>query len=196
VRVWSADGSGAPLVLTGHAEPVLSASFSPDGQRIVSASEDTTVRIWSADGSGAPVVFTGHPEAVYFAAFSPDGRRVVSASKDRTVRVWNADGTGDPLVLAGHDDIVDSAVFAADGARIVSASYDHTVRVWKNLQPVVPGDPVLWTATAYCIPVADRQRMLGVSPEQAGAQDEQCRRRVEAAFPRADAAAVSYPGRP
>lgn len=36
----------SPLTLEGHTGSVHSASFSPDGQRIVSASEDNTIKIW------------------------------------------------------------------------------------------------------------------------------------------------------
>jgi WD40 repeat protein len=45
VRVWD---TGQPLghPLTGHTGPVSSVAFSPDGQRVVSGSDDTTVRLW------------------------------------------------------------------------------------------------------------------------------------------------------
>ena len=35
--------------LTGHTGYVYSVAFSPDGQTIVSSSEDQTVRLWTAD---------------------------------------------------------------------------------------------------------------------------------------------------
>ncbi|XXX77455.1 protein kinase [Sorangium sp. So ce134] len=130
-RVWNADGTGEPIVLRGHTEPLSSAAFNADGMRVVTASYDTTARVWSADGAGQPIVLRGHADKVYSAAFSPDGTRVVTASYDRTARVWNADGTGEPLVLRGHTDPILSAAFSPDGARIVTASYDRTVRVWN-----------------------------------------------------------------
>ncbi|HWN70797.1 MAG TPA: protein kinase, partial [Haliangium sp.] len=124
--------SVAPVVLTGHTDAVWSASFSPDGTHIVSASRDKTVRVWRSDGTGEPLILCGHSDQVYSASFSPDGARIVSASRDKTVRVWRSDGTGQPLILRGHTDAVWSAEFSPDGALIVSASADKTVRVWRS----------------------------------------------------------------
>ena len=92
VRVWQADGTGEAVVLKGHEGSVVSAVFSPDGTRVVTASEDNTARVWQADGKGEPIVLTGHRGDVVSAAFSPDGTRVVTASHDKTSRVWAISG--------------------------------------------------------------------------------------------------------
>ena len=68
---------------------MISASFSRDGSRIVTASEDKTVRIWEAATAREIAVLRGHEDEVWFASFSPDGLRVVSGSVDRTARVWD-----------------------------------------------------------------------------------------------------------
>ena len=60
----------------GHKGTVTQAAFSPDGTRVVTASEDNTARVWRADGTGEPVVLKGHESGVQSAAFSPDGMRV------------------------------------------------------------------------------------------------------------------------
>ena len=78
------------LTLKGHGDWVCSASFSPDGAKIVSASGDRTVRVWNAATGECELTLEGHGNWVWSASFSPDGAKIVSASDDRTVRVWNA----------------------------------------------------------------------------------------------------------
>jgi WD40 repeat protein len=45
VKVWTA-ATGEIQTLRGHRSWVHSVSFSPNGQRIASASQDGTVKIW------------------------------------------------------------------------------------------------------------------------------------------------------
>ena len=69
---------------------VNSAQFSPDGQRVVTASADSTARLWDAS-SGKPIGEPmKHEDEVRSAQFSPDGQRVVTASGDKTARLWDA----------------------------------------------------------------------------------------------------------
>jgi WD domain, G-beta repeat len=160
-RIWDA-ASGVPLaVLSGHGEGlpsddeggnVRSAAFSPDGRRIVTASNDKSARIWDAATGRQLAVLSGHDQAVRTAAFSPDGRRIVTASADQTARIWDA-LTAKPLeVLSGHADRVWSAAFSPDGRRIVTASHDKTARIWdaataKQLAVLSGhGDGVWWAA--------------------------------------------------
>ena len=130
-RVWNADGSGQPIVLEGHENNVNSAVFSPNGERVLTASADKTVRIWNADSSGQAVVLKGHEASVKLAVFSSDGKKILTASDDKTARVWNADGSGEPVVLRGHEDSIATAVFSKDGKKVLTASADKTARIWN-----------------------------------------------------------------
>ena len=74
----------------GIQDPVNSAVFSPDGSRVVTASEDNTARLWDAKTGAALATLSGHTDTVDSAVFSPDGSRVVTASTDKTARLWDA----------------------------------------------------------------------------------------------------------
>src|SRR5262245_1579062 len=117
------------FVLDDHDGFVYSAAFSPDGTRIVTASDDKTARIWDA-ASAKEIAVLRHDDAVHSAAFSPDGSRIVTASNDETARIWDAATATETAVLRGHDDTVNSAAFSLDGSRIVTASNDNTARIW------------------------------------------------------------------
>jgi WD40 repeat protein len=136
-----------PVVLTvlrGHTHSVNSVSFSPDGTRIVTGSEDHTVRLWDAV-TGQPVgePLRGHTNWVTSVSFSPDGTRIVSGSDDQTVRLWDA-ATGQPVgqPLRGHTDYVTSVSFSPDGTRIVSGSRDETVQLWDAATGQPVGEPL------------------------------------------------------
>ena len=118
--------------LTGHTNYAYSASYSPDGRKIVSTSADRTIKIWDANTGSCLQTLTGHTYNVRSASYSPDGRKIVSASADNTIKIWDAN-TGKCLqTLKEHLYSVNSASFSPDGKNIVSASNDNTLKIWKT----------------------------------------------------------------
>jgi len=78
------------LTLKGHSGGVTSASFSPDGTRIVTGSGDKTAKVWDAKTGAEVLTLKGHTDAVVAASFSPDGTRIVTGSHDNTAKVWDS----------------------------------------------------------------------------------------------------------
>ena len=81
----------ASATLEGHSEAVLSVAFSPNGEKLASASGDTTVRMWDLNTECPLVTCEGHKGWVLFVAFSPDNTTLASAGMDNNILIWDAD---------------------------------------------------------------------------------------------------------
>ena len=116
--------------LEDHTGAVTSVTFSPDGRRLASSSDDKIVRIWYAETGALQQTLKGHTGRVYSVMFSPDGRRLASSSNDKTIRIWDAETGALQQTFKGHTSGVISVTFSPDGHRLASSSDDKTVRVW------------------------------------------------------------------
>ncbi|KNB19003.1 hypothetical protein FOXG_16393 [Fusarium oxysporum f. sp. lycopersici 4287] len=116
--------------LEGHDGGVNWVVFSPDGQRLASASREGTVKMWDIGTGHCTATLEGHGGGVHSVVFSLDGQRLASASHDTTVKIWDATTGHCMATLRGHDDEVCSVAFSLDGQRLASASRDRTVKIW------------------------------------------------------------------
>ena len=104
--------------------------FSPDGSRVVTASDDNTARLWDAKTGAALATLSGHTDMVYERGVQPgrQPRRHRVQRQDRAA-VGRQDRRG-ARNASGHTGAVWSAAFSPDGSRIVTASEDNTARLW------------------------------------------------------------------
>jgi hypothetical protein len=156
-----------PTLVLKHPDRVVFARFSPDGRRIVTASQDYTARVWDARTSLPVTPPLQHSNLVYSARFSPDGGRVVTACADGTARVWDAQ-TGRALTEPlKHGDRVWSAEFSRDSKRIVTASEDRTARVWDTATGQLLTEPLRHRAEVWCAQFSpDGQRVVTASTDK------------------------------
>ena len=109
-----ADWDTCRSVLEGHLDWVNAVVFSPNGQLVASASDDSTVRVWETVTGQCHSVLEGHSGGVSAVVFSPDGQLVASASYDRTVRVWETATGQCRSVLRGQPSSTFRIAFSPD----------------------------------------------------------------------------------
>jgi WD40 repeat protein len=108
--------------------PVVAATFSADGTKILVASADGKVRIYA--GREHRLLRTlDHGGPIRTSAFAPNGRLVVTAGDDGAARIWDV-GTGRLLQAVGQGAPIVGAVFSGDGSLLVTAGA-HAAKVWR-----------------------------------------------------------------
>jgi len=144
-QVWDV-GTGKPLGQIRHpsGESLTAATFSPDGQRVVSASDDGSVCVWDA-ATGAALIETIETAEASAVAFTPDGQAIVTTNGTGTERtVWKIlDGVARPLSLPGK-------TLGQHGflllTQVVSGGKGGQLRVWDIrsakilLEAALPGE--------------------------------------------------------
>jgi WD40 repeat protein/predicted Ser/Thr protein kinase len=116
----------------GHAERINAVAFNRGGDRLVSASTDTTVRLWDTATGECLRRFVGHTDEVFTAVFHPDGTRIASGGRDRAVWLWDTESGQEVAHLPGHTSYIWSLAWSPDGKTLVSGSGDSTVRLWDT----------------------------------------------------------------
>ena len=91
LELWSADGSNR-RTLTGHRDTVGAVAFTPNSQKLVSASLDRTTKVWSVQDAALLQSFTDSTDVIHQVVVTPQGRFLVSAGAQIHLRLLS-DGT-------------------------------------------------------------------------------------------------------
>ncbi len=118
------------LRLSGHGSRLRHALFTPDGDRVFTASSDGRVRAWdpSTGRNIRSLLSDGEPSTQLVLDRSA---RWIAGVQGDALRVWSlAEDAPTSQALTGHG----SYVYAVDvtGDRILSGSWDHTLRTWSR----------------------------------------------------------------
>jgi WD40 repeat protein len=128
--VFRVGDSEAPMVLQGHKSWVTSASFSADGQTILTTSLDKTVQAF--DAKGALAARFEHPAPVYAAAMDPEGKRIATAAEDGVLRIFDSLTKEKRSEFDPEIGPLQYIAWSADGTRIAAASSRKKVVVWSD----------------------------------------------------------------
>lgn len=105
IYMWSTQTGKLIDVLAGHEAPVSALSFSPLGDRLVSASWDKTIRVWDTYGRSTAVEpFRLNADALAV-AFRPDGLEVAVSTLDGQIMFWDVRNALQRTLIEGRKDI-------------------------------------------------------------------------------------------
>jgi WD40 repeat protein len=129
VKLWDPDTGSPEAVLPVPTSAVSDADISPDGERILTASQDGVARILDRSGQRERSLAGAVP--LNSASFSPDGETVLITADEGDARLWDLT-TGPARRLEGHAGDVMGGAFSPDGTLAVTAGgSDDTARVWR-----------------------------------------------------------------
>ena len=88
IRLWDLSTGNTLRTFDEHKAAVKCVAISPDGKRLASGSNDTSIIVRDISTGQALQTLKAHRNTIYGLAWSFDGTRLASASFDRTVCVW------------------------------------------------------------------------------------------------------------
>jgi WD40 repeat protein len=135
-QVWE-----RPVPTTGT---IASVTVSPDGQHIVSGSDEGKISVWNLRGDLLNQIETGNDRIwqMDFQPISDTSEHTASplfvlAAANGAVELWRLDGTKVRTLKERGTAVNWGAVFSPDGQRVAAASYDGKLRLWQ-----VDGTPI------------------------------------------------------
>ena len=137
VQLWDTQTPKLKATLTGHAGPVDTIVYSPDGKMIATAAgwTDDTVRLWDAVTGETKAVLTGYTH-ISTVAYSPDGKTMATGAdyRSNSLQLWDIPTRKLKTTYTEHTDgTLASIVYSPDGRTIAAVGLeDNTVRLWST----------------------------------------------------------------
>src|SRR5215207_623560 len=136
IQLVRLDNQTLVKAMEGHTLPVLKLRFSPTGDRLFSASDDTWGRIWDRNGEPLdafqPMGANDLPNEVEGIGISPDGNLLGSIPFDGPARMWDLTTRKEVANLGGTGgDAISDIAFSPDG-RFVAADQAGHLSLWKT----------------------------------------------------------------
>ncbi|KAF7731912.1 hypothetical protein EC973_007743 [Apophysomyces ossiformis] len=137
--------------LKRHTAPVNVVRFSPNGEYLASAGDDTSIILWKLSNVKESTfgkeygdfeketwsmvqMFYGHNKEIYDLSWSPCGQYFITGSIDNTARVWSITERKSIHVFADHTHYVQGVAWDPLGQYVATQSSDRSVAVYKCRQ--------------------------------------------------------------
>jgi len=127
-RLWSTTDTTKPLQEYRHSHPVLSVSFDPINQQILTTSGNNAI-LWHQNGIKVRTFSHKSSDLVNSASFRYDGRQIVTASSDKTAAIWDVNNN-QPVQIFTHESEVQIARFSPNQKYLLTGLWSGRVVLW------------------------------------------------------------------
>jgi WD40 repeat protein/tetratricopeptide (TPR) repeat protein len=123
-----------PRITRVWAQPskISFADFSPDGQYILSTTEDGAIALWTMSEND-PVWQEAQGKRIVQTEFNSSGKRFVTVSDDGTARIWETSSGKATILAAGNGKIVKAIFSPTDDQQLLTVD-ERGARIWDLAQ--------------------------------------------------------------
>jgi WD40 repeat protein len=132
-RQWNRTNALPHVVVPGHGAGTQAATFSPDGNYILTTfgAPIYSARLSNPQSGLVEREFFGHTSWLSAAVFSPDGQRIATCAQDGTARLWNVASGSLIRTFTTPGAWIRSVAVSSNNLLVASGSTDGIVRLWN-----------------------------------------------------------------
>ena len=133
VTVWDVKNGKVLKQLEGQEGYIEALAVSPDGNYLLSGSDQATLKLWNIPEGREITTFSGTAAPIYALAVSGDGTMIAASGADKVIRVWERKSGKLRMQLQGSAYPVAALAFTPDGRSLLSSGghYSHgEMKLW------------------------------------------------------------------
>lgn len=132
--------NGHATILSGHADRLTRAHFTPDGLGVFTASMDGTARLWSLEGwtrvvdpaEVGPAARSDEEANISAVAFAPNSRTLAFGTGGGTIGIVHMHPDSAPRLIAQDQATPRMLTFDSSGTRLTALSVDGELKQWRT----------------------------------------------------------------
>lgn len=129
IRVWNTESWECECTLTGHSGAVTCLSYSENGEKLASGSQNTDIVIWDVTSETGLFTLRGHKGQITDLAFA--AAYLITTSKDEQIKVWDLESERCVQTAVCHGGELWGVTHDPVTSRLAVGGSDGELRIYK-----------------------------------------------------------------
>ncbi|CAG8581751.1 13074_t:CDS:2, partial [Cetraspora pellucida] len=134
IWMWQIPSGNCMNVFSGHSGPVTAGQFTPDGKKIATGSEDSSLILWDPKTAAATLKISGdarfHKEGITSLAINKESTLILTGSTDNSAILVNLSNGTILGSLENHTESVETVGFCNVLPLSATGSVDNKLNIW------------------------------------------------------------------